>query len=60
MAMRTRNTTTSRFKSLCITCRHFYCVKERGGDKYCTVKGRPVGNGVKCSKFKDAQMKLDL
>lgn len=58
--MRTRNTTTSRFAHLCWTCRHFHCVKERGGVKFCTAKGRPVGKGVKCSKFKDAQMKLEL
>lgn len=58
--MRYRNTTISRFKALCVTCRHFHCVKQRGTEKYCTAKGRPVGNGVKCSKFKDVQTKLDL
>lgn len=55
-----RNTTTDRFRVLCGTCRHFHCVINRDGIKHCTYKGRPVGYGVKCSKYKDAQMTIDL
>lgn len=55
-----RNTSADRFKALCTTCRHFHCVKQQGLIKYCTYKGRAVGNGLKCSKFKNAQKILDL
>ena len=55
-----RNTTADRFRTLCGTCRHFNCVINRSNVKYCTYKGRPVGYGIKCSKYKDAQRNLNL
>lgn len=57
---KSRNTTFNRFYVLCGTCRHFHCVTMRGKLRYCTYKGRPVGRGVKCSKYKDAQGYLNL
>ena len=53
-----RNTTADRFKTLCKTCKHFHCVTERSGVRWCTYKGRPVGFGTKCSKFRDRQLTI--
>lgn len=57
---KTRNRTNDKFWELCRMCRHFHCVINHDGVKHCTYKGRPVGHGKKCSKYKDAQKTLDL
>ena len=59
--MRKRVTNVSRFRYLCETCKHFHSIVEVGkGVKFCKYKGRECGNGVKCSKYADAQIYLAL
>lgn len=53
-----RNTSKDRFEVLCKTCKHFHCVIKRSGVRWCTYKGRPVGRGDKCSKFRNSQLEI--